>query len=218
GYIEASNQGHNSVYNVNSFIEKPPLNKAQELIKTGLHFWNSGITIFKPDAMLDLAKKLDDKTYNIVSMAYNKSELDQNIIFVDNSYKEIIPNSLDQAFLEQAPNLSMIKADFGWHDLGGWNALWEIHAKDHVGNATIGNVALHDTANSYISSEGKITAVVGVNDIIVVNTPTATLISHKSRAGEVKTLMEKLTKYKNQNNTLQNNRFCINSGLQKNSG
>ena len=86
----------------------------------------------------------------------------------------------------------MIKADFDWHDLGGWQSLWDIYDKDAVGNTTLGDVELYDTSNSYIHSDGRLTAVIGVNDIIVINTPDASLIVHKSRAEDVQHLVQNL--------------------------
>ncbi len=192
GYIKASSQNIDGAFKVAEFIEKPSLKEAYQYITDKDYYWNSGIFIFKPSTMLTLASSLSPKMHNNVCRAFKNALKEEGSVFLHQSYDKISPDSIDFSFMEHAQNLVMIKADFDWHDLGGWKSLWDIYEKDAVGNTTLGDVELYDTSNSYIHSDGRLTAVVGVDDIIVINTADASLIVHKSRAEDVKHLVQNL--------------------------
>ena len=192
GYIKAALSDENNVYEVDEFIEKPSLKEAYKYVGDRDYYWNSGIFVFPPDAMLALALDMAPKIHKTVSKAFKNGMKEDGVLFLHQSYDNIAPDSIDFAFMERAKNLLMIKADFDWHDLGGWKSLWDIYDKDDVGNTTLGDVELYDTSNSYIHSDGRLTAVVGVDDIIVINTDDASLIVHKSRAEDVKHLVQNL--------------------------
>ena len=192
GYIKVASESSMGVFKVSKFIEKPSIKDAYQYISSNDYYWNSGIFVFKPSAMLELARITSPKMHKEVSHAFINGMHDNGDIFLHESYNNITPDSIDFAFMENASNLSMIKAHFDWHDLGGWQSLWDIYAKDAGGNTTLGDVELYDTSNSYIHSDGRLTAVIGVNDIIVINTPDASLIVHKSRAEDVKHLVQNL--------------------------
>lgn len=142
--------------------------------------------------MLGLVSSIAPQMYEDVSLSLDKGIRKGRDLFLHESYNNVTSNSVDFAFMEKAQNLSMVKVQFDWHDMGGWKALWDIHDKDSVGNIISGDVELHGTSNSYIHSDGRLTAVIGLNDIIVINTPDASLIVHKSRAEDVKHLVQSL--------------------------
>ena len=192
GYIKVAPNSVDGVFKVSEFIEKPSLKKAYKYIRFNDYYWNSGIFVFKPAVMLELASNMSPKMHREVSGAFINGIRENRNLFLHESYNNIVPDSIDFAFMEKTQNLSMIKADFDWHDLGGWRSLWDIYDKDAVGNTTLGDVELYDTSNSYIHSDGRLTAVIGVNDIIVINTPDASLIVHKSRTEDVKHLVKSL--------------------------
>ncbi len=192
GYIKALPHAQSGILKVFEFIEKPSLKEACQYTVDKDYYWNSGIFVFKPEVMLSLAFDIDPKMHQGVLQAFKNAMQEDGAVFLHQSYDNIAPNSIDFAFMERAQNLQMIKADFDWHDLGGWKSLWDIYDKDSVGNTTLGDVELYDTSNSYIHSDGRLTAVVGVNDIIVINTPDASLIVHKSRVEDVKHLVQNL--------------------------
>lgn len=191
GYIKTSSE-KDGFYGVEKFIEKPSFQNACQYSSSSTYYWNSGIFIFKPQTLIDLALTLQPNMYLQASNAFSSGVKKDGDLFLGESYEEITCNSIDFAFIEKASNLLMIKSNFGWHDLGGWKSLWDLHEKDEIGNTTFGEVELYDTSNSYIQSDGRITAVIGVNDIIVINTPDASLIVHKSRAEDVKHLVQNL--------------------------
>jgi mannose-1-phosphate guanylyltransferase len=97
--------------------------------------------------------------------------------------------------MEKYNHISMIKADFSWRDVGCWNTMWEIYDKDPDGNVIYGTVELSDTKDSYIHSEGKLTAVIGVQDLVVINTHDASLVMHKSKSESMKKLVKHLSKH-----------------------
>jgi mannose-1-phosphate guanylyltransferase/mannose-6-phosphate isomerase len=193
GYIRTSKNNINNLYDIDKFIEKPPLSVAKEFLESSNYYWNSGILISKPEIILKAVQTINPDMYTHALNSYKKARIVDNIVLLEKSYHYIVSDSIDFALMEKIHNLSMYKADFEWNDLGGWDALWEIQDKDSIGNATNGDVTLYDTSNSYIHSDGKFTAVLGIKDILVINTPTASLIVHKSRTEDIKQLVQKLT-------------------------
>ncbi len=193
GYIHAGDRLRNNMFHVKQFVEKPSIEKAEKYIRDGGYYWNSGIFAFAPDLMLDIAKNLEPAIYEASCCALEIANYDREFITLNSdSYKLIKGNSIDYAFIEKTSMVAMAKADFGWRDMGSWNALWEVYDKDETGNSIYGDVELCDTSNSYIHSDGRLTAVIGLKDLIIVNTPDASLIAHKSRAEDVKHMVEKL--------------------------
>src|SRR5690606_34496324 len=102
--------------------------------------------------------------------------------------------SIDYAVMEKTDRAAVVPASIGWSDVGSWSALWEIASHDAAGNATVGPVELLDSKNSYVRSEGILTAVVGLEDVVVVVTDDAVLVMHRDRAQDVKTLLSQLKK------------------------
>jgi len=192
GYLKASPCSTENLFKVSAFVEKPSIQDAYQYIKSKEYYWNSGIFIFKQEVLLDVVSSIAPQMYAEVSLSLTKGIREGGSLFLSEVYNDITPNSIDFAFMEKVQNLSMIKAKFDWHDMGGWKALWDIHDKDSVGNIISGDVELHGTSNSYIHSDGRLTAVIGLDDIIVINTPDASLIVHKSRAEDVKHLVQSL--------------------------
>ena len=192
GYIKAPSIGYDGIYDVEQFIEKPSLEDARKYSASPEYYWNSGIFMFRSDVMINLAVNCSPRMCESAGSAFASAMFENSSVFLHQSYDTISPDSIDLAFMERAKNLAMIKADFDWHDLGGWRSLWDMHDKDSGGNTIFGDVELCDTSNSYIQSDGKLTAVIGVDDIIVINTPDASLIVHKSRADDVKHLVRNL--------------------------
>lgn len=204
GYIRSICGDLGNAQKVTQFTEKPSMSEAYEYIMEGDCYWNSGIFVFRSESIIDLAIEVEPDMYNMVVKAMAGSMYEGQDIFLCEEYDNIKANSIDCAFIEKASNLLMIKANFGWRDLGGWQSLWDMHGKDSVGNTTLGNVEIYDTTNSYVQSEGKLTAVIGVNDIIVVNTPEASLVVHKSRADDIKHLLEEIRSKKSTAESLEN--------------
>ena len=195
GYLKTGLELSNKLYAIEKFIEKPNTSKAAEYIKSDNYYWNSGIFVFEPDTMINIAAAKEPEMCNASINSFKKLTREDNMLILEeDSYNSIKGNSIDYAFMEKHNHISMIIADFAWRDVGGWNTMWEIYNKDNNGNVIHGNVELCDTSNSYIHSEGKLTAVIGLKDLVVVNTHDASLVMHKSRSESVKKLVKYLIK------------------------
>jgi mannose-1-phosphate guanylyltransferase len=206
GYIEQGNPSDRAmaqeVYKVKSIREKPDLQQAQEFIQSGKFYWNSGMFVWKASAILqsisqwlpDLSKGLEKINQAIGSP--------KETITLRKEYKRIAPISIDYGVMEKADNVFVLPGDFGWSDVGSWDALWEISAKDEKDNAFIGggNVIAEESNGSLVYSPQKLVALVGVKDLIVVETRDALLICRRGKSQDVKKVVEileekKLKKY-----------------------
>jgi mannose-1-phosphate guanylyltransferase/mannose-6-phosphate isomerase len=193
GYLKSGLELSNKLFATEKFVEKPNTSKAAEYIKDGHYYWNSGIFVFRPQTMMNFASKTDPEMYNASLQSFTKLKHNDNFITLDEkSYSSIKANSIDYAFMEKHHHISMILVDFSWRDVGCWNTMWELYEKDANGNAIYGNVELYDTKDSYVHSEGKLTAVIGLKDLVVVNTNDASLVMHKSKSETLKKLVSYL--------------------------
>jgi mannose-1-phosphate guanylyltransferase/mannose-6-phosphate isomerase len=193
GYIQA--QGlHNSGYcDVETFIEKPDLEKAEQYVKDGGYYWNSGMFMFRADRILE---ELDVFSADIVQCSRNAMAaacLDMDFIRVDGEAFALSPDiSIDYALMEKTSNAVVIPLDAGWNDVGSWEALWNISDKDADGNVCIGDVITEDVCGSYIHSGGRLIAAIGLENHVIVETDDAVLVANKSRVQDVKVLVERL--------------------------
>lgn len=186
GYIEVNGEIFENVYKVTRFHEKPSLEKAIEYIKKGNFYWNSGMFIFKKSVILDAYE-----TYaKDIVLAYKSSKNIEEFYNVVNSI------SIDYAIMEKAQNLALIKAEFYWEDAGSYISLERLYKKDENGNIVIGDAVLIDVKNCIIISKDGICAVYGIENSIVVKTLDSTLVIPKSKAQNVKEIVELLKKLK----------------------
>ncbi|WP_342270529.1 mannose-1-phosphate guanylyltransferase [Rickettsia endosymbiont of Orchestes rusci] len=197
GYIKAETSITENIYQTNHFIEKPSLEQLQNYIQNGKYFWNSGIFIYNIDFLLNHVCKLRPDLWDIAQNALNSATKNANTIKLDlEIYNKANAVSIDKAIIEHIPEMIMIKANFAWSDLGTWHSLWQIKQKDITDNYCEGNVVIGDTTNSYISSDNKLTMVVGLDNIIVINTKNALLVADKSKAAEIKQLVMQIEEYR----------------------
>lgn len=195
GYIESGKElkAHKGVYAIKAFVEKPNRKTAEKYVKSGKFLWNSGMFLFSADAFI---KELDQHQPEI--SGYVKYALDHVVSDLDflrlpkGSMDETPSISIDYAVMEKTEHGAIIPGRFDWRDLGAWDALWELEAKDNDKNVLLGNVAALDTKGSYIRSEATLTAVLGLKDVIVVTTEDAVLVAHKDKAQDVKDLVAEL--------------------------
>lgn len=191
GYIEVgkkvTTKNGISIYEVNSFREKPNLATAKQFLTKGGYLWNSGMFIWHVDTILEAFSKFMPDVYSGLMKItdFNKSKLEK-------FYQQVQNISIDFGIMEKAKNILMIEGDFVWDDVGSWRALERIYKKDENKNVILGKHIGIDTQNCIIMSEEKLIATIGISDLIVVNTSEATFISKKERAEEVKKIVEKL--------------------------
>jgi mannose-1-phosphate guanylyltransferase len=196
GYIEmAKVQGP-----VTSFREKPDAATAEQFLKAGNFYWNAGMFFWKTSVLLDELRKYLPKTATLLAglPAFSDRRFAAKMAEVFPRCENI---SIDYAVLEHAKNVVGIPAgDIGWNDVGSWNAVYELQHRDAQGNAIRGDALLRDSSGNYVDgAKSKLIALLGVHDLIVVDTPDALLIADRSRAQQVGDLVKQLEKEKRDN-------------------
>ncbi len=191
GYIEANGN------TVLRFVEKPTLEKAQEYLDSGRYFWNSGMFCFAAGAMLREMKKHCPDILSATTACLAASrvldgkgiaqlELDQE------SFGQVPSNSIDYAVMEHSSEVAVVPCTIGWSDIGSWDALGNLTEPDSNGNRTEGQVFLHDVTNCYIQSHKRVMGGVGIDNLVIIDTPDAILVADKSRCQDVKHLYAEL--------------------------
>jgi mannose-1-phosphate guanylyltransferase len=194
GYIEIG-KGIENYYNVRRFIEKPKKEKAERFYKNKNYVWNSGIFVWRVDSILNAIKKFIPNLYYALKDAIAFEGKKTYSIKLSNAYSSLNPISIDYGIMEKVvkdkgQKIFCVKASFDWVDIGSWSSIEEIYDKDINGNIVLSNSALIDVKNSTIIGErGHRIGVIGVKDIIIIQTTSGTLVCNKSRAQEVKELV-----------------------------
>ena len=195
GYIKASKDNIDGACKVEEFVEKPDLKTAKFYLEQGNYLWNSGMFMFKADVLIDELTTHSPDIVNSVSDAVNNATQDLDFIRLDNqAFKSSPSDSIDYALMEKSDNLVVVPLDAGWSDVGSWSALYDIGAKDGSGNVLKGDVIAKDTTNRYIYASHHIITTVGVDNLVVIDTPDATFIASQDKAHEVKSIVESLQK------------------------
>jgi len=197
GYIEFPKTGAAPVRHavpVVGFREKPNAETAAAFVSAGNFYWNAGMFFWKTAVLLDALRECLPKTASLLASLprFDSRTFAQKLEAVFPLCENI---SIDYAVLERARNVAGIATgDIGWNDVGSWNAVYELHKRDASGNALRGPAIVDRSSGTYVDAEGKLVALLGVKDLIVVDTPDALLIADRSRAQEVGELVKKLEK------------------------
>jgi mannose-1-phosphate guanylyltransferase/mannose-6-phosphate isomerase len=195
GYIEIGSPLADApeAHALNRFIEKPDAALAAELIATGRVLWNSGIFVLTVATLIEELQTHAPHVLETARRAVEASTADLDFVRLGRQEFAACPDiSIDYALAEYTTRAAVIAVDFAWSDVGSWDALWELGAKDGDGNVAVGDVILEDATNSYVRSDGMLTAVVGLDDAVVVVTEDAVLAMHRSRAQDVKSIVKRL--------------------------
>jgi len=194
GYIEIGNGTSGGAHAVNRFIEKPPLEKAEQYLRAGNFLWNAGIFLYAAQTMIDAFAEHAPDTLRHAKAALDRAQTDLDFLRLDQeAYAQCENQSLDYAIVEKMTGVACVPLQSDWNDLGSWQALWDVGNKDKAGNVALGDVVLHDTRNSYVhSSDGACLSLVGMEGVIAVATNDAILIAPKERAQDVKHVVEAL--------------------------
>ena len=195
GYIRqgAELTGHGGVFQVDAFVEKPKMETAQDMLAAGGHFWNGGMFLFSAAKLLAEMEKFEPAIVAACRDAVAKGSRDLDFFRLDPEAFGRAPSiSIDYAVMERTDAAVVVPATIGWTDVGAWSALWDIGAKDEDGNVTIGDVMTEDADNCYIRSEGVLTAVVGLDDVVVVATDDAILVASRDKVQDIKKVVERL--------------------------
>ncbi len=180
---------------VDRFIEKPDRASAEAMLADGGFAWNSGMFVFRVDTLLAEAERLAPDMVRACREALSGAQTDLDFLRLASSAFEACPSeSIDVAIMERTGEAAVVPTEIGWSDVGAWQALWELAARDAAGNVVTGDVDFRDTRNSYLRAEdGKSLAVIGMEGITVVATGDAVLVARSDRTAEVKDLVADMT-------------------------
>jgi mannose-1-phosphate guanylyltransferase/mannose-1-phosphate guanylyltransferase/mannose-6-phosphate isomerase len=195
GYIEAGEPvaGAPGVQVVLRFIEKPDAAKAADFVAGARHLWNSGMFVATAATLLAEFGRHVPELLRTVEAAVGGAQRDLGFCRLEKQAFLGAPSiSVDYAVMERTDRAAVVPADLGWSDLGSWASLWDAAAKDEAGNVAVGPVELVDSQGCYVRSEGMLTGVVGLSDTVVVTTDDAVLVMPRSRAQDVKKLVDQL--------------------------
>ena len=180
-------------FNVEKFIEKPSIELAQDYVSSGNYYWNSGIFLFKASKYLEELKSFRPEIYEACESSIVDMQLDLDFMRVDKVKFDSCPSeSADYAVMEKTKDAVVVPMNAGWSDIGSWSSLWDISVKDRNGNVTHGDVMLNSSSNSYIKTDGKLVAAIGVNDLVIVSTKDAVMVSHKNSVQNIKVIVDQL--------------------------
>lgn len=193
GYIKYEAEDNpccNGAYEVTSFVEKPDIERAREYQKQGNYLWNSGMFVWKVSTILENMMRYLPRLYKAMSRIreYIGSKKEEENI--ESVYKELQSISIDFGIMERSDDVLVIPGSFGWNDVGSWDSLGTIFPTDDNGNIIKARHIALDTRNSIIYSNDRLVATIGLEDIIVADTPDALLICPKSKAQDVKSVVD----------------------------
>lgn len=194
GYIEGGdNIMEGNARKVARFVEKPDLQTAEEYVASGRFTWNSGMFCFTAGTMLAALRKHVPDIMSAIDRTFADSSMENAPALLNAEGFALCPDiSIDYAVMERADKVAVVAADFDWSDIGSWCALAELISPDERGNRTNGETLLVDVDNCYVQSDSRIVAGIGIDNLLVVDTPDALLIAHNSRAQDVKGIVKQL--------------------------
>ena len=202
GYIKrAGNIGNFTEYAVERFSEKPNLETATAYLEDGNYFWNSGIFVLRASTWIAALKEFRHDILKATENAWqqNTTDLADGTKFIRPNkelFSDIPSESIDYAVIEKCPGsryqVKMVELNAGWNDLGAWDAVWQVGDRDEQNNVTSGDVMLLNTTNSLAHSSSRLISLVGLNNVIVVETPDAVLVVDRSKSQDVKKIVNQL--------------------------
>lgn len=191
GYIQYG-ESNQSAKTVLRFVEKPDEQTAKKYIASGDFVWNSGMFVWKASTILNKFAQLLPEVYarlEDIAAAFGKNE---EKTLIDKIYPTIPSISVDYGIMEKCNDILVVPGEFGWNDVGSWDTFNVLHKEDGEGNIAIGNALTIDTTNTTVYSGGKLVATVGVDNLVIVQTPDAVLVCAKDKAQDVKKIVDEL--------------------------
>ncbi len=196
-----------AVFDVEAFVEKPDTPTAQRYLDEGGYYWNSGMFVLRASLWLAALEYFRPDVLLATRRSWEKRSKDENFIRPGNlEFADIPADSVDCAVVERCPGsefpIRMVPLNAGWSDLGAWDAIWNVLPKDGAGNAHMGDVITSDSRNTLVHATSRLVALVGVEDLVVVETPDAVLVADKFRSQEVKHIVSTLDQQQRKEHTL----------------
>ncbi len=192
GYIKAEQKNGPSA--VVAFVEKPNAKKAAEYVDSGDYFWNSGMFVFNAAQLIAELESFEPEMIAACRQALNLATKDLDFVRLDkHAFAQSPSNSIDYALMEKTQNAWVLPLlDSGWSDIGSWDALWDVSDKNEQGNVFVGDVIAKHSHNCYVNGTGRLVALVGVENIAVIDTADAVLVIHKDQSQQVKDVVAEL--------------------------
>lgn len=194
GYIKGIKDDENKeVYLVEEFIEKPNQKNAEKYIKQGNYLWNSGIFMFDIETIIKELTLFSKEMIMYVKQSVENSSKDLDFIHLEKKSFRLCPDdSIDYALMEKSDNVVVVPLASNWSDIGSWHAIYDAGIKDNNGNVIQGDVFHQETINSYIYAKHHLVATIGLKDLVIVDTPNATLIASKVQSHKIDNILSQL--------------------------
>ena len=193
GYIEANISNIDTYYSIKSFTEKPNHKNAKKYLDSGNYLWNSGMFMFKSSVYLNELEKFEPEILSACKKSCTTENIDSDFIRIDNDAFHQCPNeSIDYAVMEHTKNGVVVPLDANWSDVGSWSSLWDVKTKDNNDNVSEGDVVLEDVKNTYTYSSNRLVSVIGVSNLVIVDTQDALLVTDKQQTHNIKKIVERL--------------------------
>jgi mannose-1-phosphate guanylyltransferase len=195
GYIKKGNEQCSGTFDVAQFVEKPKQDVADQYLASGNYLWNSGMFLFKASRYLEELAKYRADILELCQQAMTGVEQDLDFLRPNkDAFLACASESIDYAVMEKTDAAVVIPLDAGWSDVGSYSALWEVCEQDEDKNVVKGDVIAQQTTNSYIHSQNKLIATIGVDNLVIIDTPDAVLVANKDKVQDVKNIVEQLKK------------------------
>jgi mannose-1-phosphate guanylyltransferase/mannose-6-phosphate isomerase len=192
GYIRPGGAAGRGLFAVDRFVEKPNEEAAARYVADGF-LWNSGNFMFRAGVLLEEFRKFEPESAAAVAAAVKGAKTDLGFISLDApSFEQARAVSVDYAIMENTTRGVVIPVSYGWSDVGSWQAVWDLTPKDSCGNATRGNAVFVEANNSYVSSDKALVALLGVDNLVVIASEDALLVTQRNRVGDMKQVVERL--------------------------
>lgn len=179
------------------FVEKPDLETAQSYVSSGKYLWNSGMFCFKAGVFLAELAKHAPEVANAVDSCWAAMQPLNNAQMAEipaELFKNVPDISIDYAVMEKSGKVAVVPGDFGWSDIGSWNAIRDLVEPDAGQNRALGAAIFVDSTNTFVQSEGRLVATVGINDLMIIDTADALLVAHPDKSQDVKKVVAQLKK------------------------
>ncbi|WP_028240943.1 mannose-1-phosphate guanylyltransferase/mannose-6-phosphate isomerase [Stutzerimonas azotifigens] len=194
GYIQCeSAPPDDDVRRVARFVEKPDLATAERFVASGDHYWNSGMFLFRASRYLEELQAHEPDIYETCALALESSQDSGSVLTIAEAPFACCPdNSIDYAVMEKTRRACLMPLDAGWSDVGNWSSLWDVQPKDDDGNVLQGDVVAHDSRDCLVHANSKLVTLLGLEDVVVIETKDAVMVAHKDRMQDVKHLVRSL--------------------------
>jgi mannose-1-phosphate guanylyltransferase/mannose-6-phosphate isomerase len=195
GYIQRGAPASGAAFRIARFVEKPDAARAAQFLSSGEYYWNSGMFMFRAQRYLEELARFAPEIARVCAAAWAARKADLDFTRVDAGIFETCPaDSIDYAVMEKTTDAVVVPLDAGWSDVGSWSALHQATDADAFGNVTHGDIVIEDTHGSYLHSQSRLVAAVGLTDHVVVETKDAVLVAPRARVQDVKKLVQQLKK------------------------